>query len=292
MRPKTLLAAFGHPDDESFGMGGTLSLYAANGHRVELICATRGEVGEISDPALASPENLGLVRENELRCSAASMGIRPPILLGYRDSGMLGSPDNDDPRSFYRADRVEAVGKVAYWIRSIRPDVVVTFEPGGGYGHPDHTTIHQVTLAAIDAAADPAMYPEQLSDGVRAHQTPKLYYTALPRQFFRKMAEKMLAAGIDLSSISGVREGSLDQWGMPDELVTSMIDVSTMLDRKLEAFWCHRTQLHPSGPFSTALRMGGEVWSEPMSTEYYQRVRPDFLPGEPIETDLFAGLPE
>ena len=291
MPPRTLLAIFGHPDDESFGMGGTLSLYAADGHRVELICATRGEAGEISDLSLASPETLGLVRENELRCAAVSMGIRPPIFLGYRDSGMMGSPDNDHPQAFYRADRVDAVGKVTHWIRALKPDVVVTFEPGGGYGHPDHTTIHQVTVAAVAAAADPEQYADQLLAGLTAHATPKLYYTALPRQFFRKMAEKMIAAGIDLSSLSGVREGSLDEWGMPDELVTTQIDVAKVLDRKLEAFWCHRTQLNPSGPFATALRMGGDVWSEPMSTEYYQRVRPEFLPGEPIETDLFAGLP-
>jgi LmbE family N-acetylglucosaminyl deacetylase len=290
MLKRTLLAIFAHPDDESFGMGGTLSLYASRGYHVELICATRGEAGEISDPALGTKEDLPRLRENELRCAARGMGIRPPRFLGYRDSGMAGTPENDDPRSLHRADRTEAVGKVVALIRKIKPDVIVTFEPGGGYGHPDHVAIHQITVAAVPAAADPAAYPEQLSSGLRPHATAKLYYTALPKRFFRKMAEKLAAAGIDINQVAGVRDGSIADWGMPDEMVTTVVDVSTVLAKKIEAFGCHRSQLNPSGPFAMALRLGGEVWSEPMSSEYYQRVQPPMHPGEPEETDLFAGV--
>ena len=290
MATKTLLAVFAHPDDESFGTGGTLSRYAAEGHRDELICATRGEAGEISDPSLATRENLGQVRENELRCAASVMGIRPPHFLGYRDSGMAGSPDNDDARSLYKAHRPTAIGQVTRLIREIKPDVVITFEPGGGYGHPDHIAIHEITVAAVEAAADPAQYAEQLNDGLVPHCIKKLYYTALPRRFFRKMAEKLAAAGIDISTMGGPRNGDMREWGMPDELVTTTIDVSTVLERKIQAFWCHRTQLNPAGPFATTLRLGDEVWREPMSTEYYTRVRPAVAPGEPLETDLFAGL--
>jgi LmbE family N-acetylglucosaminyl deacetylase len=290
MRKRTLLAIFAHPDDESFGMGGTLSLYASRGYRVELICATRGEAGEISDPALGAKEDLAKIRENELRCAARGMGIRAPRFLDYRDSGMAGTPENDDIRCLHRADRTEAVGKVVRLIRQIRPDVVVTFEPGGGYGHPDHVAIHQITVAAVPAAADALQYAEQIAGGLRPHMTAKLYYTALPKRFFRKMAEMLAAAGVDINQVAGVRDGNISDWGMPDELVTTVIDVSSVLQKKLDAFGCHRTQLNPTGPFAIALRMGGEVWSEAMRSEYYQRGLPPALPGDPEETDLLAGL--
>ena len=100
----------------------------------------------------------------------------------------------------------------------------------------------------------------------------------------------MIAAGIDVNKMNGVREGSLADWGMPDEMVTTVIDVSSVLDKKVASFWCHRTQLNPNGPFTLALRMGGEVWSDPMSREYYMRVQPPLGACEPEETDLFAGL--
>lgn len=290
MATKTLLACFGHPDDESFGMGGTLSLYAAKGYRVELICATRGEAGEISDPLLATHENLGDVRENELRCAARVMGIESPIFLGYRDSGMMGTADNAHPQAFLRADRNQAIGQVTRHIRELRPDVVVTFEPNGGYGHPDHITIHQVTLAAILAAANPIWYPEQIAEGLAPYQVKKLYYTALPKRFFRAIADKLEAAGVNLEELHGVRESGIREWGWPDEMITTAIDVSSVLDKKSESFWCHRTQLNPDGPFARLLRLGGDIWREPMSTEYYTRVLPAVVPGEPIESDLFAGL--
>lgn len=290
MSPHTLLAVFAHPDDESFGMGGTLSLYAARGHRVELICATRGEAGEISDATLATPDTLPAVREIELRCAARSMGIRPPIFLGYRDSGMEGTAENNDPRSLHQADRHVAIGKVTQLIREIQPDVVVTFEPGGGYGHPDHVAIHQITVAAVAAASDAQQYAWQIQAGLAPHRVRKFYYTALPRRFFRSMAEKLMAAGVDLSQVSGVRDGDMTEWGMPDELVTTTIDVSSVLDQKIASWQCHRTQLNPGGPFAMAIRLGEKVWREPMSTEHYIRVQPPVAPGEPGETDLFAGL--
>lgn len=290
MPSKTLLAIFAHPDDESFGAGGTLSRYAAEGHRVELICATRGEAGEISDPSLANTANLGEVRENELRCAARVLGIRSPHFLDYRDSGMAGSADNDHANSLYRADRVQAVGKVARLLREIRPDVLVTFEPNGGYAHPDHVAIHQITVSALVAAADASQQAEHIGHGLAPHMTPKVYYTALPKKMFRIMARKLQEAGVDLHNLRGVRESDMTQWGMPDELITTTVDVSAMLERKISSFWCHRTQLNPQGPFTITLQMGGDVWAEPMGTEYFIRVQPHMPPGQPLETDLFAGL--
>src|SRR5262245_28885954 len=155
MMTATLLAVFAHPDDEAFGVGGTMTRYSEQGVRTVLVCATRGEVGEISDPALATPETLGEVREQELRCACDALRIKDLIFLDYRDSGMKGTPENDDERSLYRADPLEAIGKLVKIIREVKPQVVITFEPYGGYGHPDHIAISKHTTAAFGAAADP-----------------------------------------------------------------------------------------------------------------------------------------
>ncbi len=188
----TLMAVFAHPDDESFGIGGTLARYGAEpGTRVVLVCATRGEAGEISDPGLATPERLGEVREAELGCAAGALGIDDIYFLGYRDSGMAGTPENRHPQALTMADSEEGVGKIVAHIRRERPDVVVTFDENGGYGHPDHIAIHHMTKAAFAAAADPAQYPQQIQAGLAPHQAQKLNYTAIPRRFFRAQVEKM-----------------------------------------------------------------------------------------------------
>jgi LmbE family N-acetylglucosaminyl deacetylase len=168
--------------------------------------------------------------------------------------------------------------------------VVVTFEPNGGYGHPDHIAIHHITVAAVAAAGDPDQYPEHMVEGLAPHTVAKFYYTALPKQMFRKMAAMLQAAGVDLKSIHGVRKDDMTEWGMADELITTTIDVSDVLDRKADSFWCHRTQLNPNGAFSRTLQLGGDIWREPMGTEYCIRVQPPFPAGGPLETDLFSGL--
>src|ERR671932_2725290 len=127
-QPRSLLALFAHPDDEAFGSGGTLARYAAEGVAVALVCATRGEVGEIADPALATPETLGDVREAELRCAARALGVGELLFLGYRDSGMAGTPTNEDPRALARAPAEEVVARLVGIIRRLRPQVLVTFD--------------------------------------------------------------------------------------------------------------------------------------------------------------------
>jgi LmbE family N-acetylglucosaminyl deacetylase len=178
---QTLLALYAHPDDEAFGMGGTLAHYAADGADVTLVCATRGEVGEIAEGVDATPETLGQVREAELRCAADTVGVRQLIFLDYRDSGMAGTPENADPRAFVNAPAEEVVPRLVGIIRRVRPQVVVTFEPNGGYGHPDHITIHCHTVTAFHAAADANLYPNQGP----AWQAERLFYSAIPRSFFR-----------------------------------------------------------------------------------------------------------
>ena len=186
------MAVFAHPDDESFGIGGTLTRYGSDPDvRVVLVCATRGEAGEISDPGLATPDSLGAVREQELRCASRAMGVDELHMLGYRDSGMAGTPENMDPGSLAIADFDEVVGKIVALIRREQPDVIVTFDETGGYGHPDHIAVHYHTKAAFAAAADPTRYAEQIKMGLEPHQAQKLYYTAIPRRFFRTVVAKL-----------------------------------------------------------------------------------------------------
>ena len=150
-RPLNILAVFAHPDDEGFGCGGTLAALVAGGHHVTLVCATNGDVGEISDPALATPETLGRVRQGELREAMDVTGIKDVRFLNYRDSGMVGWEDNNHPNSLFQAPESKVVEQVAEIIREIHPDIVITHDPTGGYGHPDHVTICARTRTAVEA---------------------------------------------------------------------------------------------------------------------------------------------
>jgi LmbE family N-acetylglucosaminyl deacetylase len=281
---RTLLAVFAHPDDESFGIGGTLARYAAEGVRVVLACATMGEAGKVHDPSLGTREQLAEIRERELRCACDVLGISELHLLGYRDSGMAGSPDNDDPRALVQADPAEVVGKIVRVIRQVHPQVVVTFEEGGGYGHPDHIAIHRHTVAAFQAAGDASQYPEHLVMGLETHLPQKLYFTALPRRFFRGLARRLKAMGLDLS-----RFGDFDweSMGAPDELCTVEIDVSAYVDIKQRAFRCHRSQFSHDGPFGL---LPPEVRQDFMDTESFASPGTRLEPGQEPETDLFASL--
>jgi LmbE family N-acetylglucosaminyl deacetylase len=270
-----------HPDDETFGIGGSLAAYAQQGVGVYIVCATRGEVGEIADPSLATPETLPYVRELELRCACGALRIEQPTFLGYRDSGMAGDPKNDDPRSLAQASAETVTGQLVAWLRRVQPQVVITFEPGGGYGHPDHMAISRHATAAFFAACDPARFPEA---GL-AYQPRKLYHTALPRQMFRDMLSRMRAAGLALEK----DVASLENRGMPDERVTTVIDVSGVIDAKMAAFRCHRTQLGQGSFFS---RVPAGIMRAVMSREYLACVSPAAAEGCGFgsETDLFAGL--
>src|SRR5512147_2596770 len=183
MKDKSLLLAFPHPDDESFGPGGTIAKYAREGVDVHYVCATRGEVGTV-DAELLKPyehlpedQRLGALRGQELRNAADILKLKGLHYLGYRDSGMSGSTDNADPRAFINAPPDRVVEQLVRIIRSIRPQVIVTFDPFGGYGHPDHIFIHHRTHEAFKAAGDPAQYPE----AGEPYQPQKLYWSVFPR---------------------------------------------------------------------------------------------------------------
>jgi LmbE family N-acetylglucosaminyl deacetylase len=281
---RTLMAVFAHPDDESFGCGGTLARYGAEPEvRVVLVCATRGEAGEISDPSLATPERLGEAREQELRCACGLLGIDALYFLDYRDSGMAGTPENQHPRALAMADFDEAVGKIVACIRRERPDVVVTFDESGGYGHPDHVAVHYHTEAAFAAAADPTRYPEQIEAGLEPHQAKKLYYTAIPRRFFRGLVEKLQELGVEIPERYLQRQ---DTFGLPDEACTTDIDVQGFWEIKQKAVQCHATQLRPDNFFAL---LPPEMMRQLQAWECFQLAE-TFVDSDEGSHDLLAGL--
>ncbi|MFN2289627.1 MAG: PIG-L family deacetylase [Anaerolineae bacterium] len=282
--PLTLMAVFAHPDDESFGTGGTLARYGADADvRVVLVCATLGEAGEISDPELATPDRLGEVREQELRCATEALGVDELYLLGYRDSGMAGTPENLDARSLAMAKFDEVVGKIVAHIRREKPDVIMTFDQTGGYGHPDHVAVHYHTRASFSAAADPLRYPEQIEAGLAAHQAKKLYYTAIPRRFFLAAAEKMQEMGIDVPQ--RYLERLKGPFGLPDGACTTDIYVQDYWDVKQAAVRCHATQLNPDSIFAA---LPPEIMRELQAWECFQLA--ESLISADEDHDLFIGL--
>jgi len=275
----SLLAVFAHPDDEAFGTGGTLSRYAAKGYKVCLVCATRGEAGEISDPSFATPENLGQVREQELRCAAETMGISELIFLDYRDSGMAGTPENEDPRAFDNATAEEVVPRLVGIIRHLRPQVIVTFEPNGGYGHPDHKAIHRHTLEAFHAAADAERFPQQGPPW----QATRLFYSAIPRSFFIDMRKQLVEMGEDISDYDIFNNSEA---GWPDDQVNVHLDVSSTVKDKWDALNCHRTQFGPGNLFR---RLPEDKVKKLMSQEYFALAWPKPENCKQL-TSLFDGL--
>jgi LmbE family N-acetylglucosaminyl deacetylase len=274
-----LLAVFAHPDDEAFGTGGTLAHYAATGMRVTLICATKGEVGEIADPELATPATLDRVREAELRCAAETLGVDEVIFLGYRDSGMAGTQENDDPRAFMNIPEQEVISRLVSIIRQVRPNVVVTFEPNGGYGHPDHIAVHSHTVAAFHAAGDLNQHPDQGP----VWQPQRLFFAAIPRSFFHAMRERLDALGVDTSDFARFEEAGA---GWPDDQIHVTLDITPHIEAKWTALNCHRTQFGADNLFR---RLPESELKQMMSREHFSLAWPE--PESKIQlTSLFAGL--
>src|ERR1700716_1519966 len=193
-RTRVLLAVHAHPDDECLGRGGILARYGAEGVRTVLVTCTDGAVGEISDPALATPDNLAEVRSRELDESVRILGINRLYKLGYRDSGMAGTADNANPRSFHQANLDEAVERVVQVVRAEHPQVIVTYDERGGYGHPDHIRAHQVAVAAFEAAGDARRFPA----AGPAWAPSRLYYSVVPRSAMLRFMERLREAGIEM----------------------------------------------------------------------------------------------
>lgn len=290
----TILLVHAHPDDESITTGGTLARYAAKGIRTVLVVATGGEAGEISDPSLATPATLAEVRGRELAEAARLLSVGRLVRLGYRDSGMVGTPENANPTCFHQVSLDEAVGRVVALIRAERPSVIVTYDETGGYGHPDHIKANQVTVEAFRAAGDPARYPAAGD----AYQPAKLYYTVFPRSQMERLATELRQAGARLPNDEPADEGgsvggsskpaSRPPTGVADELVSAEIEVGDYLDAKIAAIRAHLTQTGPGSQFG---RMPLEAMRDLWTHEYYQlALGQTGAPAGEREVDLFAGL--
>lgn len=277
---KRILGLFAHPDDEILGPGGSMAQYAAQGAQVETVCTTRGEAGEIADPILATAENLGQVREQEMLCAATALGIQKVHFLGYRDSGMEGTAENQDPAAYINAPAEVVVEQLVQIIRHLRPHILITFEPFGGYGHPDHIAIHKHTHLAYAAAADPTYKPELGA----AWQTPRLFYDVIMVSFFERMMARMEAHGMDVEEMAARFAGRRDK-GWPEGKVTCTMDVRATVDAKFTAYGCHRTQF---GNESLFRRLPEEEMKELQSQEFFYLAEPE-QPGLQL-ADLFEGL--
>ena len=293
--PKRLLLVHAHPDDETIGTGATMAKYAAEHARVTLVTCTLGEEGEVLVPELEHlaadrEDGLGQHRVSELATAMEALRVTDHRFLGgpgrWRDSGMMGTPANERPDCFWQADLGEAVHALVAVVREVRPQVVITYDDRGGYGHPDHVQAHRVTVAAVDAAADAGYAPELgVPWGVR-----KLYWTAVPKSVLQAGIDHLKAAGE--TDFFGVDSADDLPFGNPDEEVTTEVDGSAHLDAKVAAMRAHRTQIAVDGPF---FALADNVGQQAFGTEHFVLARGDKGPGQgphDREDDLFAGLPE
>lgn len=283
---KTLLAAFAHPDDESFGPGGTLARYSDEGVSVHYACGTRGEVGEAAPELLQGYASLGDLRWHELECASRWLGLAGLHYLGYRDSGMPGSADNDHPDALVRAEPAALVGKLVALIRALRPQVVITFDPHGGYGHPDHVAIHRAATEAFLAAGDASRYPEQAAHGLSAFAPRKLYYTAFPKQALRILVLTLRVMGRDPTRFGRNRDINLAEIAAREQPITTFIDIGRYLERKEQAGACHRSQ---SGPAGLLAWMPAVLRRKLLGRESFTRVYPP-ADQRTREKDLFDGI--
>ena len=236
-----ILWVLAHPDDESFGSAGSMLLAYDAGMTTGLVCATRGEVGEIRDPRLATRQTLAAVREQELRRAMERAKLTELRLLAYRDSGMDGTPENEDPRALVQAPMEEAVAHVVGHIRALRPRVVVTFGPDGVYGHPDHIRIGAVADAAVIAAAE----DDQPGLG-EPWRIDALYHAASSRERIKASATN------PESPFNAMSPEQLDQMGIPEAGITHWIDVSSKYDEKHDVLMQHLTQISRENPMTEA----------------------------------------
>ncbi|MCB9421906.1 MAG: PIG-L family deacetylase [Ardenticatenaceae bacterium] len=280
MTTQKILLCLAHPDDEILGPGGTIAQYAQNGAYVELVCATRGEAGEIADPALATPETLAEVREQELRCAAETLGIQQVTFLNYRDSGMAGTADNQRPDAFINALADEVVAQLVAVMRRVRPQVVITFEPYGGYGHPDHIAIHHHTHTAFEKAGDTS-YRGDLG---RPYHPQRLFYPLVRFAFFQAMKEKMEQYGLETDFFTNLEERRDKGW--PDDKFNVVIDISRTINRKMTAFACHRTQFGPDNLFR---RLPETEMAQLLQSEYFALAWPESANSLQLN-NLFDGL--
>lgn len=238
MTKKTLLTLLAHPDDESFGPGGTFARYAREGVDVHIIIATDGAAGSIAEGHDATREKLVEIRAEELRKAVQVLGATLHS-LGYQDSGMRGDEANAHPAAFINSNTTEAVGRMVKFIRQIKPNVVVTHDETGGYFHPDHIRCWEVATAAFHAAADATQYPEL---GLPPHQAERLYYTAIPKNWVWVMTTIMRLRGYDPTKMGRNKDIDFTKIGIPAGHIHAHIDIRSAWEIKREASAHHASQ--------------------------------------------------
>lgn len=282
-----MLISFAHPDDEAFGMGGTIARYAAAGVKIALICSTNGDVGTVDSEKLQGFESVGELRLHELHCAAETLGIRDVITFGYRDSGMMGTPENKHPDSLWQADEQVVVGRIVHEIRRLRPQVVITFDPYGGYGHPDHIYMHRATTKAFHAAGDPAQYPEQLAEGLEPYRPAKLYYNTFPRVWLRIQVAQARLRGQDPRHLGKNKDLDIVAVLKHQLPAHARVDIAAYHPAWDAASGCHASQQNPR-------RNGGlidRLLRAMFRSQSFTRAWPEPVDHEPLERDLFEGIP-
>jgi LmbE family N-acetylglucosaminyl deacetylase len=254
--PATIVSFHAHPDDEAILVGGTLAMAADAGHRVVLVFATRGDLGEVAEGVLAPDEALGERREQEARAAAEVLGVARVAFLPYHDSGMAGEPTNEAPHSFAAADVEEAAAQLAELLREERADVLTVYDERGGYGHPDHIQVHVVGRRAAALASTPRVY---------AATTSKEHFLSLGERLAEHVPPEMERPDPE----------ELDL-GVPEARITTVVDVTAMLERKQAAMAAHPSQIADDSFF---LALPPEAFDLVFGTEWF--IRLDETPAEP-----------
>jgi N-acetyl-1-D-myo-inositol-2-amino-2-deoxy-alpha-D-glucopyranoside deacetylase len=288
---RRLLLVHAHPDDETINNGATMARYVADGAQVTLLTCTLGEEGEVLVPALAQlaadqADQLGGYRMGEIAAAMAALGVSDHRWLGgagrYRDSGMMGTPANRHPRAFWQADLDEAVAHAVAVVREVRPQVVVTYDENGGYGHPDHIQAHRVAMGAVDRAADPSFRP----DLGPAWDVDRVFWCCVPRSVIRRGIEAMAAAG-ESSPFEGFGDADEVPFGVDDADVAAAVDGSAHVGQKDAAMRAYPTQISVDGPF---FALSNNLGQQVLATEFYRLVRGGLPAREGWAGDLFDGL--
>jgi N-acetyl-1-D-myo-inositol-2-amino-2-deoxy-alpha-D-glucopyranoside deacetylase len=296
-----LLLVHAHPDDETIGQGATMAKYVARGTQVTLVTCTLGEEGEVLVPELEHlaahrEDGLGRHRITELASAMKELGVTDHRFLGgagrFRDSGMVWAPEGhaaagEDVKdgTFWRADLLEAATFLVEIIREVKPQVLVTYDQFGGYGHPDHIQAHRVATYATSLAAVPSYRP----DLGEAWDIAKVYWGAMSESRMREGLRALRAAG-DTNAFEGMDpEGPLPPFIVPDEMLSAVVVAEDFADAKIRAMKAHATQIEVDGPFfALSNNLGNKVWG----SEFYRLAKGEQGPtnGEGLATDLFAGL--
>jgi LmbE family N-acetylglucosaminyl deacetylase len=279
-----MLAIFAHPDDETMGPGGTLAKYTQAGVRVHYLCATRGEAGTVDPKLLADGLTVAALRTRELHASAQVLGLASVSFLDYRDSGMLGAPDNQHPDSLFAAPLAEVAERIADHIRRLRPDTIITHDQYGWYGHPDHIKIYQAVLLAYELLYGLRIDPTSpLHVQGAAHTAPRLYLATLPKTWLKWLVRGMRLCGRDPHRHGQNRDIDLAAIASWDSVITAQVNVAAHVDTKTAAVRSHASQRALTDSHHPLI---ARLLRHLNGTEHFSRVYPPVRAGEAIETEL------